>query len=63
MCQRHITATVKANEFLIFAQRLMILYICTKICKNISKGFRVIERTQSAHLNLARGHNYVQTIG
>ena len=49
MCQWHITATVTAIEFLIFAHRLMILYICTKICKNISQGFRVVERTQSAY--------------
>ena len=43
MCQWHIIATVTANEFLTIAHRLVILYTCTKICKNISKGFRVIE--------------------
>ena len=49
MCQWHIIATVTTNEFVIFAHCLMILYICTKICENISNGFRVIERTQSAY--------------
>ena len=47
--KEHVIATVRANEFLIFAHRLMILYICTKICENISKCFRVIEGTQSAY--------------
>ena len=46
-----------------FAHCLMILCICTKICENILKCFRVIERTQSAYSNLPRGHNYVKTIG
>ena len=45
----HITATVRANKSLIFAHRLLILYTCTKICENISKGFRVFKRTQSAN--------------
>ena len=45
MCQGHVIVTVTANEFLIFSHCLMILYICTKICETISKGFRVIERT------------------
>ena len=36
LCQGHITAIVTANELLIFAHRLMILYICTKFAK-ISK--------------------------
>ena len=62
MCQWHTVATVTANEFLIFAHRLMLLYICTKICENISKCFRVIVRTQSAYWNLPREHNYVKTI-
>ena len=38
----------KDNVFFICAHRLMILYMCTKICKNISKGFRIIELTQFA---------------
>ena len=42
MCQWHTIATVTAYEFLIFAHRLMILYICTKICENISKCFRLL---------------------
>ena len=42
MCQRHVIATVTASEFLISAHCLMILYIYTKICKNISNGFTVI---------------------
>ena len=47
----YIIARVIANEFLIFAHCLIIIYICTKICENtgISKGFRIIERTQSAY--------------
>ena len=56
----YIIATVRANEFLIFAHHLMILYICTKICENISKCFRVIERAQSAYGNLPGGHNYMK---
>ena len=38
-----ITATATANEFLMFTHRLVVLCICTKICENISKGFRVID--------------------
>ena len=62
MCHWHIIATVIAYEFLFFAYPLIILYIYTKICKNVSKCFRVIEQTQSASWNLPRGHNYVKTI-
>ena len=32
--------------FLISAHRLMMLYICTKFRENISKGFKVFERTR-----------------
>ena len=32
--------------FLFSAHRLMVLYISTKFHKNISKGFKVIERTR-----------------
>ena len=55
MCQWHTIATIRANEFLILAHCLMILYICTKICENISKCFRIVERTQSAYWNLPGG--------
>ena len=41
--QGPIIATATANEFLIFTYRLVVLCICTKICENISKGFRVID--------------------
>ena len=43
-CVNDVIATVTANEFFISAHHLMILYICTNICKNISKGFGFTER-------------------
>ena len=41
---------IKLEERLLFlssAPRLMMLCICTKIHEEISKGFKVIERTQN----------------
>ena len=69
--------TVRANEFLIFAHRLMILYICTKICK-ISRSVSVLLREHNLHTGIYRGrgggwvggggggggrHNDMKTIG
>ena len=42
-------------QFLFSAYCLMVLYICIKFCKNISNGFKVIERTQFANLLIQRG--------
>ena len=45
-----IIATHTSNKFLISAHRRMMLYIGTKIYKNISKSIIVTERTQSAEI-------------
>ena len=41
------------------------LYNFFKFCENISKGFRVIERTRFQYfsLNVSKGHNSVQNVG
>ena len=40
------TKNVGGATVLISARRLVMLYICTKFCEIISKGIKVIERTQ-----------------
>ena len=37
------------------ARRLILLYICSRFSKIISKGFKNIERTRFLHCNLQRG--------
>ena len=59
--QWHVIATVTADEFLISAYCLMMLYICTKICKNISKVSELLSTI--CKLKFTKGHNYVKTIG
>ena len=50
----HITATDIANEFLIFAHHLMILYICTKIWENISKVSELLSK-HNLHTKVNQG--------
>ena len=40
---------------LIFAPRLVMLYISTKFCEIISNGIKVIERTQFLYWKIQRG--------
>ena len=41
----------------------MLLYICIKFHKNISKGFRAIERLLFPYSRFSKGHNSVNTVG
>ena len=40
----------------------VMLYICTMFPKNISKGFRVIEKTHDFQPNFSKGHNSVKKV-
>ena len=44
------------------AQHLIILYTCTKFQENISKGFRVIERTHTEIYKGAQFHKNVSGV-
>ena len=48
---------------LLSAYLLIMLYICTKFNENISKGFRVIERTRLPIFNFSKGNNSVKNVG
>ena len=41
----------------------MMLNICTKFKKNISKGVRVIERLRFVYWKFSNGHNSVHSVG
>ena len=43
------------------AHRLIMLYIRTKFCENISKGFKVIAKTPFPLF--AKGHNSIKYVG
>ena len=41
----------------------MMLYISTKFCENISKDFKVIERTLFPNFNFQKGNNSLKNAG
>ena len=46
--------------FLFFVHRLIMLYICTKFCENISKEFGGYYADTIAIVKFAKGHNSVK---
>ena len=46
-----------------YANCLIMLYICTKFHENISKGFRVTELTQFLISKFSKRHRSVENIG
>ena len=48
---------------LLSAYLLIMFYICTKFHENISKGFRVFERTRFPKFIFSKGNNSVKNVG